>query len=166
MSEIYFENKFYFNKKMAREYSSKILLKSSRFILNISSFICLVSAIINYYYYNYNIFNIYLFICCIFFLSASLFLPFYSSMKMIKNSKILNNNKIPETKVVFDNNNILLTEGNINMKFNYSQIIKIYNLKYLSILMINKKNGIIIDPNKFTKGNFDGFKKFINKKYK
>ena len=163
MSEIYFENKFYFNKKMAQEYSSKILLKSSRFILNSFSLICLVLAIINYYY-NYDILIIYFFACSVFFLFSSLFLPFYSSKKMIKNLKILNNNKFPETTVVFDNNNILLTEGNVNIKFSYSQIIKIYNLKYLTILMINQKNGIIIDPSNFTKGDFDSFLNFINKK--
>ena len=52
------------------------------------------------------------------------------------------------------------------MEFEYNQIKEIREYKVAYVLMIGKKQGIILKKDSFSIGTFEEFKKFINEKIK
>ena len=82
---------------------------------------------------------------------------------MIRSGKQIHNGVSYETVVTFDKN-IKMVEGNVSLIVEYSQIIKIYQLKYSYILMFGKKNAIILGKEGFSGINYDEFKKYIKER--
>ena len=143
-----FENKYYADDKMGKEYVNKILAKNARGIILLYILIFL-SILINWM------------IACIVIL---LLLNFYNQKYLFrllkKTAKSIHNEQSYPTLVQFGNN-IFMQEGKFSMELDYSKIVKIYYLKYSYILMFTNSNGIMVKYDSFTKGNFEDFKEFI-----
>ena len=148
-----FENKYYADDKMGKEYVNKILAKNARGIILLYILIFL-SILINWM------------IACIVIL---LLLNFYNQKYLFrllkKTAKSIHNEQSYPTLVQFGNN-IFMQEGKFSMELDYSKIVKIYYLKYSYILMFTNSNGIMVKYDSFTKGNFEDFKKFIKENCK
>ena len=148
-----FENKYYADDKMGKEYVNKILAKNVRGIILLYILIFL-SILINWM------------IACIVIL---LLLNFYNQKYLFrllkKTAKSIHNEQSYPTLVQFGNN-IFMQEGKFSMELDYSKIVKIYYLKYSYVLMFTNSNGIMIKYDSFTKGNFEDFKKFIKENCK
>ena len=100
---------------------------------------------------------------------VSLRLIFYHLVylkNMKKSSLNLHNGQMPESVLQFTDNGIALKEGKISMEFEYNQIKEIKEYKVAYVLMIGKKQGIILKKDSFSIGTFEEFKKFINEKIK
>lgn len=100
---------------------------------------------------------------------VSLRLIFYHLLylkNMKKSSLNLHNGQKPESILQFTDNNIALKEGKISMEFEYNQIKKIKEYKLIYVLMIGKRQGLILKKDSFSIGTFEEFKKFINEKMK
>ena len=143
-----FENKYYADDKMGKEYVNKILAKNARGIILLYILIFL-SILINWM------------IACIVIL---LLLNFYNQKYLFrllkKTAKSIHNEQSYPTLVQFGNN-IFMQEGKFSMELDYSKIVKIYYLKYSYVLMFTNSNGIMVKYDSFTKGNFEDFKEFI-----
>ena len=85
---------------------------------------------------------------------------------MKKSSLNLHNGQTPESVLQFTDNSIALKEGKISMEFEYNQIKKIKEYKLIYVLMIGKRQGLILKKDSFSIGTFEEFKKFINEKMK
>ena len=59
---------------------------------------------------------------------------------------------------------IEVQQGDIRVTWNYSEINQVYSLKRSFELMKNKRMGLIVEPNGFTKGTFSDFKHFLREK--
>ena len=100
---------------------------------------------------------------------VSLRLIFYHLLylkNMKKSSLNLHNGQTPESVLQFTDNSIALKEGKISMEFEYNQIKKIKEYKLIYVLMIGKRQGLILKKDSFSIGTFEEFKKFINEKIK
>ena len=148
-----FENKYYADDKMGKEYVNKILAKNARGIILLYILIFL-SILINWM------------IACIVIL---LLLNFYNQKYLFrllkKTAKSIHNEQSYPTLVQFGNN-IFMQEGKFSMELDYSKIVKIYYLKYSYVLMFTNSNGIMVKYDSFTKGNLEDFKKFIKENCK
>ena len=94
---------------------------------------------------------------------VSLRLIFYHLVylkNMKKSSLNLHNGQTPESILQFTDSNIALKEGKISMEFEYNQIKKIKEYKLAYVLMIGKKQGLILKKDSFSIGTFEEFKKF------
>ena len=59
---------------------------------------------------------------------------------------------------------IEIIQGTIRVAWEYSDISKIYHLKHSYDLVKTERLSLIVDPNGFTKGNFEDFKQFLREK--
>ena len=91
------------------------------------------------------------------------FLPDYYAWKSLRNSQKHNDGILPETIVIFEDT-IEVHEGIIRISLEYRRIVQVVRLKYSYMLMLGKRNGVILDPNGFTKGTFEEFKQFLGTK--
>ena len=66
-------------------------------------------------------------------------------------------------KIAFGDH-IELTQGSTRIIWEYQDIQKIYHLKYSYELVKSKRLALFVDPNGFTKGNFEDFKRFLKEK--
>ena len=156
-----FENRYYASKKMMTEFGRKYAVGPTRprmalawilFILvgipvlvSPESFTPLLRAVL-----------------CILgpILLLSMFLPHLYAHAAIRHVKQQNDGIQPEAIITFGDT-IELHEGIIHITVEYRKIIKVVHLKHSYLLMIGKRNGVMLDPNAFTKGTFSEFKKFL-----
>ncbi len=94
---------------------------------------------------------------------ALYFLPNYFAWKGERNVKKQNDGEIPEMVVTFGDT-IEVDEGMVHLSIEYRKIVKVVHLKNSYVLMNGKRNGLILDPNGFTKGTFSEFKQFLRTK--
>lgn len=161
--EVIFENCYYSNKVMAQEYLKDITYKPQRIFAFVFSIICAASIILSIYIGD--TFSIILF-CALFvvFLCYS-FLYILIAKQLMNETLKLHNGTMPESIVSFGDR-IEFAEGLMKAEYEYSQVIKVYNLKTIYVLMISKRSGIILQKDGFTAGKFDNFKAFIKDKCK
>lgn len=160
--DILFENKYYFNKKNLIEYAKDIPCKYIRILGYFFLIISLLYFHLSFKSKNLIITGVAVLLCII-----SLRLIFYHLVyinTMEKTSLTLHNGVVAESIFQFTENDITLKEGKILMEFEYNQIKKIKEYKSTYVLMIGKNNGILLEKNNFTIGNFEDFKKFIAEK--
>ena len=159
-----FENKYYADDKMGKEYVNKILAKNARGIILL--YILIFLFIVKNGILRGDSSTIFRLIVCAIFL---LFLNFLSQKYLFrllkKTAKSIHNDQSYPTLVQFGNN-IFMQEGKFSMELDYSKIVKIYYLKYSYVLMFTNSNGIMVKYDSFTKGNFEDFKKFIKENCK
>ena len=161
---IEFENKFYTNDEMLKEYVNKVLSKYVRriFLVYILIFLFIVkNGILRGD--SSTIFR--LIVCAIFLLFLNFLSQKYLFRLLKKTAKSIHNDQSYPTLVQFGNN-IFMQEGKFSMELDYSKIVKIYYLKYSYVLMFTNSNGIMVKYDSFTKGNFEDFKEFIKENCK
>ena len=52
----------------------------------------------------------------------------------------------------------------VHITVEYRKIVRVLRLKHSYVLMIGKRNGVMLDPKGFTKGAFEEFKHFLREK--
>ena len=53
----------------------------------------------------------------------------------------------------------------VHLTIEYRKILRVLRLKHSYMLMMGKRNGVMLDPNGFTKGTFEEFKQFLRDTY-
>ena len=91
------------------------------------------------------------------------FMPDCFTWNLLRQVKKQNDGQIPETVVTLGDC-IELHEGMVHYTIEYRKIVKVVSLKHSYVLMMGKRNGIILDPQGFTKGTFSEFKEFLREK--
>ncbi len=91
------------------------------------------------------------------------FMPQWYAWNVIRHTKKQNDGVLPETVVTFGDI-IEMDEGMVHLTIEYRKIVKVIRLKHSYMLMIGKRNGVMLDPNSFTKGSFEEFKQFLRGK--
>ena len=94
---------------------------------------------------------------------AVCFLPQFYAWSVMKNGKKQNDGVAPEVIITFGET-IKLHEGMVDITVEYRKIQKVVRLKHSYMLMIGKRNGLMLNPDCFTKGTFEEFKKFLREK--
>ena len=157
-----FENRFYSNYRMFAEFARKYAVGPRWPILIVSWVLYLFLLAI--LMWSGNIGEIgYLLLFLGVFLFVLGFVPQWYSWQTMKNTKKQNDGVIPEAVITFGDT-IELREGMVNITVEYRKIVRTVRLKHCYLLMIGKRNGVMIDPNGFTKGSFEEFKKFLREK--
>ena len=91
------------------------------------------------------------------------FLPQIYGFTTLRNAKKLNDGVQPEVVITFGDT-IELREGMIHITVEYHKILRVIHLKHSYMLMIGKRNGVMLDPDGFTTGTFPEFKEFLREK--
>lgn len=164
---ILFENRYYSDKKVLLEYVKDVHCKYPRII----GFLFMIVAILYTYLILFKMRSLrfVMAVLTIFIFIISLRLIFYHLVylkNMKKSSLNLHNGQTPESILQFTDSNIALKEGKVSMEFEYNQIKKIKEYKLAYVLMIGKKQGLILKKDSFAIGTFEEFKKFITEKVK
>lgn len=94
---------------------------------------------------------------------ATFFLPWYIAWKAIRVTKKSNDGAMPEARIAVGET-IEMDEGMVHFSLEYRKLLRVVHLKHSYVLMLGKRNGLIIDPNGFTKGTFTEFKQFLREK--
>lgn len=92
------------------------------------------------------------------------FLPWYISWNALRTSKRNNDGVIPETRIAVKDDRIDVDEGCVHFTLEYRKFRRVVHLKHSYVLMIGRRNGLMIDPDGFTKGTFAEFKQFLREK--
>ncbi|MCI6031896.1 YcxB family protein, partial [Fusobacterium varium] len=163
--EILFENRYYSDKKILTEYIKDV---HCRYLRIIGFFFMLVAMLYTYLIlFKMKSLRLVMAALTIVIFIVSLRLIFYHLLylkNMKKSSLNLHNGQTPESVLQFTDNSIALKEGKISMEFEYNQIKKIKEYKLIYVLMIGKRQGLILKKDSFSIGTFEEFKKFINEK--
>ena len=88
------------------------------------------------------------------------FFPDWYAWQSMKRNKKMNDGVLPESVVTFADT-IEFQEGMLRATVEYHKILRTVRLKHSYVLMFTKRNGVVIDPSKFTKGTFEEFKQFL-----
>ena len=91
------------------------------------------------------------------------FMPQWYTWLTLRNVKKQNDGVQPETIVTFGDI-IEMHEGMVHLTIEYRKIKKVIRLKYSYMLMLGKRNGVMLAPDSFTKGTFEEFKQFLREK--
>lgn len=94
---------------------------------------------------------------------AAGFTPQLYARSAIRNVKKQNDGIQPEVIITFGET-IELHEGMVHITVEYRKIQRVIRLKHSYMLMIGKRNGVMLEPNSFTKGTFHEFKQFLREK--
>ena len=92
------------------------------------------------------------------------FLPWYISWNALRSSKRSNDGVIPETRIAVKEDRIDVDEGFVHFTLEYRKFCRVVHLKHSYVLMMGRRNGLMIDPDGFTKGTFAEFKQFLREK--
>ena len=92
------------------------------------------------------------------------FLPRLYAWSMIRNTKKQNDGVLPETRVVFSEENIQMFEGMVHLTIEYRKIQKAVRLKNGYALFNGKRTAVLLKPEGFTEGTFEEFKVFLREK--
>jgi len=91
------------------------------------------------------------------------FLPHLFAWLTLRNAKKQNDGVLPQTVVTFGET-VEMQEGMLHISIEYRKFVRAVRLKHSYMLMLGKHNGVIIDPNGFTKGSFEEWKVFLREK--
>ena len=92
------------------------------------------------------------------------FMPNFAAWSSLRNAKKQNDGVLPESRVVFTEENIQMFEGMVHLTIDYRKIVKTIRLKHSYALMTGKRNAVLIKPDAFTKGMFEQFRAFLGEK--
>ena len=162
--DILFENRYYTTKKMMTEFGRKYAVGPKKPTLIVTWLLYLFAAI--------PIFLVperfedssrtLLIILGVSMLSVS-FMPQLYAHSVMKNTKKQNDGVVPEVIVTFGET-VKLHEGMVDVTVEYRKIQKVVRLKHSYMLMIGRRNGLMLNPDGFTKGSFEAFKQFLREK--
>ena len=91
------------------------------------------------------------------------FMPHWYTWMSMRGTKKQNDNIQPEVILTFGDT-IELYEGMVHITVEYRKIVRVLRLKHSYMLMIGKRNGVMLDLNGLTKGTFEEFKQFLREK--
>ncbi len=92
------------------------------------------------------------------------FLPRLYAWSVLRNMKKQNDGVLPETRVVFSEENIQMFEGMIHLTIEYRKIRKTVRLKHSYALFNGKRTAVLVKHENFRPGEFEAFKAFIREK--
>ena len=160
--ETSFEVKYYENHKMIAEFARKHSIGPRPPVLlgfGVFYFVFLVLSIQRGVLCERGYMLLVLGICMLVFA----FLPHLYAWSLIKNAKKQNDGVLPQT-IVFFGDTIEMHEGMVHLTIEYRKIVRTIRLQNSYMLMLGKRNGVMLDPNGFTKGSFEEFKQFLRTK--
>ena len=96
-------------------------------------------------------------------LLVTAFMPQWYTWLMRRSTKKQNDGVLPETVITFGDT-IELHEGMVHITVEYRKIVRVVQLKHSYVLMLGKRNGVMLELNGFTKGTFEEFKQFLREK--
>lgn len=162
--EIKFENRYYADQKVLKEYTKHVFCKMTR-IMGIILMIVSLCGFGLSLFAGFKVSESLLFIFC-FFGGLLIYCYYFLVVKeMKKQSDNLHGGTLPETIIKFGNK-IEMTEGKVHMEFEYSQIMKVHKLPNLYALMIGRNQAILTAKEGFVKGTKEEFEEFIAKEIK
>lgn len=91
------------------------------------------------------------------------FMPHIQAWMLLRSMKKNNDGVLPEDRVTLGET-IEMDEGMVHLSVEYRKIKRVVRLKHSYMLMLGRRNGLILDPNAFTKGSFEEFKQFLREK--
>ena len=162
--DILFENRFYATRKMMTEFGRKYAVGPTvpRMILVWVLYVAVfVPALVSPESFSPLLRAVLYILGPVLLITA--FLPALYARASIRHAKKQNDGIQPETVITFGDA-IELREGMIHITVEYRKIIKVVHLKHSYMLMIGKRNGVMLDPDGFTKGSFSEFKQFLRVK--
>ena len=71
---------------------------------------------------------------------------------------------MPETRVVFSDENIQMFEGMVHLTVEYRKITRAIRLKHSYALMTGKRTAVLIKPDGFTRGSLEELRRFLGEK--
>lgn len=92
------------------------------------------------------------------------FFPSLFAWSSLRNAKKQNDGVIPETRVVFTDENIQMFEGMVHLTVEYRKLTKGIRLKHSYALMTGKRTAVLIQPDGFTKGSLAELRIFLGEK--
>lgn len=90
-------------------------------------------------------------------------LPHIYAWSILRGMKSQNDGCLPKTVVTFGDH-IEMDEGMVHLTIEYRKIRRVIRLNHSYMLMLGRRNGVMLDPNGFTKGEFQAFRAFLHKK--
>ena len=160
--ECQFENCYYSNHRMLAEFFRKYTV-GPRPVTTLITVAVFLFFVIRSFLWGilWEMLPTLLFIAVIF--SLLQFLPNLYAWSSRRQGKKQNDGILPETHITFGDT-IEMYEGMIHITVEYRKILRVVRLKHSYVLMIGKRNGVMLDPNGFTKGTFSEFKQFLREK--
>lgn len=162
--DILFENRYYTTKKMMTEFGRKYAVgprKPLMIIFWTVFAIALIPAIVAPEVFEMDYWEKILMMGAV--MLAVSFMPQFYAWSVMKSSKKQNDGVVPEVIITFGES-IKLHEGMVDVTVEYRKIQKVVRLKHSYMLMIGKRNGLMLRPDGFTKGTFEEFKQFLREK--
>ena len=92
------------------------------------------------------------------------FFPRLFAWASLRNMRKQNDGMIPETKVVFTEENIQMFEGMVHLTIEYRRITRCVRLKHSYALMTGKRNALLLKPDGFTVGSLEELRTFLGEK--
>lgn len=92
------------------------------------------------------------------------FFPSLFAWSSLRNAKKQNDGVIPETRVVFTDENIQMFEGMVHLTVEYRKLTKGIRLKHSYALMTGKRTAVLIQSDGFTKGSLAELRIFLGEK--
>lgn len=157
-----FENRYYADYTVIREYTKHVFCKTTRIMGMILMIVSMCGFGLSLFA-GYTVSESVLFICC--FLGGLMIYCYYFLVlrAMTKQSDNLHGGTLPEMIIKFGDT-IEMDEGKTHMEFEYGQIIKMHKLPNLYVLVIGRSQSIIAAKDGFVKGTSQEFEKFIEEK--
>ena len=92
------------------------------------------------------------------------FFPRLFAWSSMRNAKKQNDGVMPETRVVFTDENIQMFEGMVHLTIEYRKITRAIRLKHSYALMTGKRSAVLIKPDCFTRGSLEELRRFLGEK--
>ena len=161
--ETRFENRYYCDKKLLREFARKYSVGPTPLTTAITvpiMILCLPVLVMG----AINGMDLSVIPIAYLLMVVVQFLPRLYAWSVLRNSKKQNDGVMPETRVVFSDENIQMFEGMIHLTIEYRKIRKTVRLKHGYALFNGKRTAVLVKPENFQPGEFEAFKVFIREK--
>ena len=161
--EILFENVYVSDKKMMREFFRKYSVGPRPVISIITGILMLIElpALVVGIMLRQDVWM--LAVMYLVFILVQFF-PRLFAWASMRNMRKQNDGMIPETKVVFTEENIQMFEGMVHLTVEYRKITGGIRLKHSYALMTGKRNAVLLKPDRFTKGSLEELRRFLGEK--
>lgn len=160
--EVQFENRYYSTHNMIAEFARKYSIGPKWPIAILFWFIylfALIPCIVNVYLHD----DLLLLITLGIIMLAVGFMPHFYAWSVLRNGKKQNDGVLPETITTFGDV-IEIHEGMVHLTIEYRKIVRVIRLKHSYMLMLGKRNGVMLRTDCFTKGTFEEFRRFLAEK--
>lgn len=159
-----YENRYVLSDQMMSDYIRKVLCRDIRLagtVLSLVSAVMLVLTLAEGSYVLAAVFGV----CLLIVAPASLLTPFLTLQQMRDASEKLHGGRICETVIRFGED-IVMEEGTVSIRIAYEQIKRIVELPSVCVLAMGKHNAVLVKPDGFSVGQYEGFLAFIREKTK